>query len=197
MKEQDNNHYETGVIHGRFQVLHNDHLKYLLSGKALCGHLVVGITNPEPYLVKEETADPERNDPLANLLTYYERYCLARAALVGAGLNLESFSIVPLPISFPERYHHYVPLDAVFFVSIYDGWGERKLRYFRSQGLQTHILRRVAIEEKGLSASDIRRRMVTDDPWEHLVPLPVTQLLKRWRFAARLKAAVADADNGP
>ena len=51
--------YETGVIHGRFQVLHNDHLKYLLSGKALCRHLVVGITNPEPLLARmEEQVDP-------------------------------------------------------------------------------------------------------------------------------------------
>jgi glycerol-3-phosphate cytidylyltransferase-like family protein len=35
------NQYDVGVIHGRFQVLHNDHLKYLLLGKALFKHLVV------------------------------------------------------------------------------------------------------------------------------------------------------------
>jgi nicotinamide-nucleotide adenylyltransferase len=40
--------YELGVIHGRFQVLHNDHLRYILAGKELCRHLVVGITNPDP-----------------------------------------------------------------------------------------------------------------------------------------------------
>ncbi|MFW9878404.1 MAG: nicotinate-nucleotide adenylyltransferase, partial [Candidatus Thorarchaeota archaeon] len=28
--------YEIGVIHGRFQVLHNDHIKYLMAGKRLC-----------------------------------------------------------------------------------------------------------------------------------------------------------------
>ena len=27
--------YELGVIHGRFQVLHNDHIKYLMAGKRL------------------------------------------------------------------------------------------------------------------------------------------------------------------
>jgi len=50
MKE---NKAETGVIHGRFQVLHNDHLKYLMEGMALCDHLVVGITNPDPILTGE------------------------------------------------------------------------------------------------------------------------------------------------
>jgi nicotinamide-nucleotide adenylyltransferase len=33
--------YPLGVIHGRFQVLHKDHLKYLLAGKSLCEHLVL------------------------------------------------------------------------------------------------------------------------------------------------------------
>ena len=33
---------QTGVIHGRFQVLSNDHLCYLLAGKARCCHLIVG-----------------------------------------------------------------------------------------------------------------------------------------------------------
>ena len=61
--------YETVVIHGRIQVLHNDHLKYLLAGKAHCRRLVVGITNPDPFLTRNENADPKRSDPLANPLT--------------------------------------------------------------------------------------------------------------------------------
>lgn len=41
---------EQGVIHGRFHILHNDHLKYLLAGKLARCHLIVGITNPDPTL---------------------------------------------------------------------------------------------------------------------------------------------------
>lgn len=179
--------YATGVIHGRFQVLHNDHLKYILAGKALCRHLVVGITNPEPLLVREEKADPHRSDPLANPLTYYERYCLVKAVLSARGLPPEDYSIVPLPINLPERYRYYVPMDAVFFVTIYDAWGERKLHYFQSLGLRAHILRKVAPEEKGLSASDIRQLMVQGQPWAHLVPDPAARLLKAWGIPQRLR----------
>ena len=50
--------YDTGVIHGRFQILHKDHLKYLLSGWELCRHLVIGISNPDPLLTREEKTDP-------------------------------------------------------------------------------------------------------------------------------------------
>ncbi len=37
-----------GAIVGRFQIFHNDHLKYLLARKSLCKDLIIGITNPDP-----------------------------------------------------------------------------------------------------------------------------------------------------
>ena len=188
--------YDTGVIHGRFQVLHNDHMKYLLSGKALCRHLVVGITNPEPELVRDETADLKRSSPSSNPLTYFERYGLVRAALLAEGLGPHDFSIVPLPINLPERYRYYVPMSAVFFLSIYDQWGERKHQYFQSLGLKVHILRRVVPEQKGLSASDIRNRMLMGQPWEHLVPPSTLPLLASMALVSRLNRLKRAGSNG-
>jgi nicotinamide-nucleotide adenylyltransferase len=179
--------YTTGVIHGRFQILHNDHLKYLLAGKALCRHLVVGITNPDPLLAKKESSDPTRSDPLENPLTYYERHILVKEVLLQAGLDWRDFTIVPLPINLPERYQYYVPMDAVFFLSIYDDWGRRKLQYFESLGLRTHVLWEVPTERKGISAVDIRQKMMADQPWEHLVPTCVPPRMKAWGIPERLK----------
>lgn len=178
--------YDTGVIHGRFQVLHNDHRRYLLAGAELCRHLVVGITNPDPELTQEDATDPARSQPAANPLTYFERYQLVRAVLEAAGRPANTFSVVPLPINRSELYHHYVPLDAVFLLSIYDDWGRKKLAAFRQLGLKTHILWEVPPAAKGLSASDIRRRMAAGNPWEHLVPPVAAELLKRWRLPTRL-----------
>jgi nicotinamide-nucleotide adenylyltransferase len=188
--------YDTGVIHGRFQVLHNDHLTYLRSGKKLCQHLVVGITNPEPVLVKAETADPKRSRALANPLTYYERYRMVQKVLLHDGWVQQIFSIVPLPINLPDRYQYYVPLDAVFFLTIYDQWGERKQHYFESLGLKYHILRHVCPSEKGLSATDVRRRMITDQPWDHMVPPPAATLLKELGVPARLKKMARQSGTG-
>jgi nicotinamide-nucleotide adenylyltransferase len=179
--------YETGVIHGRFQVLHNDHLKYLLAGKSHCRHLVVGITNAEPEMIKAESADPQRSEPLANPLTYFERYQLVRESLKEAGVLADDFSIVPLPISYPGRYRFYVPLDAMFFLSIYDDWGRQKKQYFQSLGLQTCVLRDVTPEEKGISARDVRRHMLRAEPWQHLVPASVAALLEKWTLPRRLR----------
>jgi len=179
--------YNTGVIHGRFQVLHKDHLKYLMAGKRLCNHLVVGITNPDPFFTRRENADPERDNPLANPLTYYERYVLVNTVLEEAALKPHQFSVVPFPINFPERYRYYVPMDAMFFLTIYDEWGRQKLRYFQKQGLRTHVLWEVPRVKKGISGSEVRDLMIDGKPWVELVPQSVSILLKEWGIPARLK----------
>ena len=178
----------TGVIHGRFQVLHNDHLKYLLAGKKRCKHLVIGITNPDPTLSRDDPADPQRSLPTSNPLSYYERYLLIQAALLEASLRPKEFAVVPLPINLPELYRHYVPLEAVFFLTIYDAWGERKLHQFESLGLKTEILWRKKPEEKGLSGAFIRNKMISGEPWEHLTPRSTARFLKDWDIPGRLRS---------
>ncbi len=178
---------ETGVIHGRFQVLHNDHLVYLLSGMTLCRHLVVGITNPDPLLTRDEAADHKRSSLAANPLTYFERYVMVRAVLEEAGIEASRFSVVPFPINMPELYKYYVPLDALFFLTIYDQWGKRKLDYFQSLGLSTCVLRDVPENQKGLSGTEIRGRMAANEPWEDQVPPATMRLMKKWDIPGRLR----------
>ncbi len=186
-KNADKKLAAAGVIPGRFQVVHNDHLRYLLAAHRLCDHLIVGITNPDPTQSRPDSADTQRTLPIANPLTYYERYLLVRAVLEEAGCAPGSFSIVPLPISFPERYCYYVPMDALFFVSIYDGWGQRKLDFFKSLHLRTHVLWKVDYTKKGISGSDVRSLMMQGENWEHLVPPASACLLRAWGIAERLK----------
>ena len=70
---------ENGQLIG--SITDGDIRRYLLAGKARCEHLVVGITNPDPTLTREDEADPQRSIPSANPLTYFERYVMIRAAL--------------------------------------------------------------------------------------------------------------------
>ena len=186
--------YETGVIHGRFQVLHNDHMTYLLAGKSQCRHLVVGITNPDPKLTRDDDADPDRSAPLANPLTYYERYRLIREALVENRVAESQFSIVPFPINFPDLYRHYVPMDAVFFLTIYDDWGRQKRNCFKSLDLETHVLREVPPEQKGISATKIRQSMINGDPgWMENVPESAAALMSGWDIPRRLRTLLSRA----
>ena len=178
---------ETGVVHGRFQIFHLDHLKYVLAAKERCTHLVVGVTNPDPILTKTDEADPYRSSSEANPLTYFERYRVIRAVLCEAGLDHREFSVVPLPINFPELYHFYVPLDAVFYLTIYDNWGKRKLDIFQSLGLSVEVLWVKPREQKGISAKEVRRRVAEGEAWEHLVPPAAASVMKAMGIVERLR----------
>jgi len=179
--------YNKGVIHGRFQILHNDHIKYLMAGKKLCKHLIVGITNPDPSLTKHHDSNPHRGTPIANPLSYYERYVMVETALLEQGLNFMEFSVVPFPINVPELIKYYVPVDEIFFLTIYDDWGRQKKQFFETLGLKIHILWEVSLENKGLSSSDIREAMINDKQWEHFVPKSAVRLMKEWDIISRLK----------
>ena len=179
--------YNKGVIHGRFQILHNDHIKYLMAGKKLCKHLIVGITNPDPTLTKHHNSNPHRSTPIANPLTYYERYVMLEAALFEQGLNFMEFSVVPFPINVPELIKYYVPVNEIYFLTIYDDWGRQKKKFFESLGLKIHVLWEISLENKGLSSSDIREAMITGVTWEHLVPPSVVRLMKKWEIPLRMK----------
>ena len=178
--------YKRGVIHGRFQLLHNDHLKYILAGKRLAKHLFIGITNPDPNYTKTDEADPHRSAPDSNPFTYYERYEMVKEALLHEGLSPRDFSIVPLPINFPALYHYYCPKDAVYFLTIYDEWGMKKLRTFKELGLKTYVLWKRPKEKKGLSATMVRQLLEEGTGWEQLVPPPVRDVVMRFHLRERL-----------
>ena len=95
--------------------------------------------------------------------------------------------MAPFPINFPELYKYYVPLDAVFYLTIYDRWGRKKLDMFKSLGLKTEVMWEKGPEEKGLTGAEVRRLMALDEPWEHLVPSSAERLLKMWGIPDRLR----------
>jgi nicotinamide mononucleotide adenylyltransferase len=184
---------DIGVVHGRFQIFHNDHLRYVQAAKERCRYLVIGITNPDPTLTKFDPADPGRSAPERNPLSYYERYRIIQRALLEAKWPPAEYALVPLPINFPDLYQYYVPLHATFFLTIYDDWGERKLQLFQTLGLTTAVLWRRPLEDKGLTSTAVRRLMVAGEAWEHLVPPGVADMLHLLQIPARLQALAHSA----
>jgi nicotinamide-nucleotide adenylyltransferase len=178
--------YKTGVIHGRFQVFHNDHLTYLKAGAERCEQLIVGITNPDPSLTLSDAADPNRSAPAANPLTFGERQNMIQRVFAEQHFDPDHTRIVPFPVNFPELYGDYVPLDAVFFLTIYDPWGERKLKLFESMDLKIDILWRRPLSEKGITSTEVRRLIACGQPWRHLVSTAVADYLESIDLASRL-----------
>ena len=175
-----------GFIHGRFQVLHNDHLRYLLAGKALCDRLLIGVTNPDPESTAPEAADPDRSDAANNPLTYAERETMIRAALIEAGVDEAEFDILPFPICLPGEIERIAPKDAVYYLTIYDEWGREKKRRFESLGLTTHVMWERDEAHKGLTGTNVRAAIRQGREFRSMVPPAVAALVEKWNLQERL-----------
>ena len=176
---------DIGVAHGRFQIFHKDHLKYLLAAKSNCSMLVVGITSPDPDQSPAEAADENRGDPAANPCTYYERMLMIEAALLESGVHRSAFQIVPFPIGFPQRLKYYVPSGARYYLTIYDAWGETKLARLKALNLDARVLWRDSI--KSMSATQIRRAIIEGGEWENLVPAATARIVRNLGIDARIR----------
>lgn len=178
-----------GVVHGRFQVLHNDHMKYILAAKEKCEHLIIGICNPEDALTKYSSANPHRSKHSSNPLTYYERAECIKLAMQEEHISLSDFTIVPFPINYPERLFNYVPLEACFYMTIYDDWGREKYHTLHDElGLHVDVLWDVLTCEKGISASDVRQCIHEGSEWSQYVPSSVYNYIVSRKLDYRIKS---------
>ena len=50
------------------------------------------------------------------------------------------------------------------------------------------------LEEKGLLAADIRKRMARGEPWEAMVPLSVASRMHAWEIPSRLRKLLHPGD---
>ena len=176
-----------GVIHGRFQPLHLGHMEYLLAGKNRCKFLWIGITNPDPSLTADNPTNPKRSLPGSNPFSFLERLIMVRESMVEAGISLDEFDIIPFPINYPERLKYYIPMNARFFVTIYDEWGRAKVEILRSMGVDIEIMWERTMSDRLTSGTEIRELIANGRRWQHLVPPAVNKVIINYNLEERIK----------
>ena len=176
-----------GFIHGRFQLFHNDHLRYALDAKTQCEKIIVGITSPENAILIREEVDPHRSNVADNPFTYYERFNMVKVALLEAGVPREDFEIVPYPIERPEILYNYIPLGATSFFTIYDQWGYEKLHRLTELGYKTIVIPR---GEKEMCSTEIRHKILNGEDWKYLVPDAVYEYIMENGLTDKVKRAL-------
>ena len=168
-----------GVVCGRFQLLHNAHMNYILAGKAKCEHLIIGITNYDITTKIDCEVDPHRMQSESNPFTYWERYEMIRDAMLEAGINQSEFDIVPFPIDNPEKIYNFAPSDANFYVTIYDKWGQEKLDRLIKLGFKAESLWTRKPEEKTMCSTEFRTAIKNGNDWSANVPKSVYNYIKK------------------
>ena len=170
-----------GVIHGRFQGLHKGHLEYLLAGMSRCEHLYIGITNFDSQAIKSiDKVNPKRTNLSENPFSYYERYRMVKEAMLEAGVRQEDFDIVPFPIEEPERISNYVPMNGVFYITVYDQWGIKKKALLDNLGVKTVVMWTRTNEERLTSGTEVRMLIrENNSKWKELVPNSVVNYIMK------------------
>ena len=177
----------TGIVNGRFQVLHLKHMEYILAAKMRCDKLYIGITNPDGAHTRDTVYDENRGTKAGNPLTYFERCEMIRGAMEEFGVTAKEYDFIPFPINTPEYLAQYAPEDAVYYVGMFDDWDEEKYKILKSLGLNVNILWRKSEEEKGITASKIRELIATDQEWKQYVPKNVYHYLTENELDKRIK----------
>lgn len=181
-----------GVVHGRFQLLHNDHVRYIMAGKERCEHLLIGICNPDVRLTEYSKENPHRSMQEANPFTYYDRYQMIKGTLIDMGIGADEFDIVPFPINYPELIFNYAPANAKYYMTIYDAWGREKKKKLEAIGCEIEVLWDVLPEEKGISGSDVRKLIAEGKDWKKYVPAYVYDYIRLQHLDENIKGNTRD-----
>ena len=167
--------YKYGMIHGRFQPFHLEHLRYFRMAWERSENVLVGITNPDPSAILEDDLSDHRHLPEENPFSFTERLMMIQGTLREQGYDMERIFITPFPIHHPERWTYYVPPGTVMFVIAYSPWEIQKAARLRRAGLD------VVVEDaltRTISGRQIRKLLASGGDWEHLVPPTVARFLQ-------------------
>jgi len=167
--------YRYGMILGRFQPFHLEHLRYFRLAWERSERVIIGITNPDPSTILEDEANAHRHLSEGNPLTFTERLIMIQDTLYDEGIPLDRIYAVPFPIHNPERWRYYIPPETVLFVVAYSEWERKKAERLRDEGYEVVEMNCL---QKGISGQQVRALFRTGGNWEDLVPPAVARFLR-------------------
>lgn len=166
--------YRYGMIHGRFQPFHREHLRYFHIAWERSENVLVGITNPDPSTIVADDLSSHRHLPEENPFSFTERLIMVTESLREEGYDMKRIYIVPFPIHHPDRWKHYIPRETALFVVAYSDWERKKAERLSQGGFKVIVEDRLT---KKISGQHIRSLMATGGKWQHLVPPAVARFL--------------------
>ncbi len=169
---------EYGMVHGRFQPFHNEHLEYARKAAERCRRLIVGITNPDPSEVSPESTSLHRHLTENNPYTFFQRLQMVLGSLRDEGIDPHRLLVIPFHIHEPAKWRHYLPPSErlVHFVRVFSSWERAKVERIQAAGYAVEVLDPGI--KKGIEASEIRRLLAAGDQrWRQMVPEAVAAVL--------------------
>jgi nicotinamide mononucleotide adenylyltransferase len=179
-------YYLEGSAHGRFQPLHNEHLRYLLAAKKMCRFLWIGITQYDIYSLSISPKDPHRQERKNNPLTYFERIEMITNAFLENSIKKDEFAFIPFPIENPRSLPGFLPTYIPIFTTINDEWNEEKIKVLQNEGYMVSSL--WEDRAKKINGMTIRGLICSgDENWKQMVPHATIELIEKYNIRQRIK----------
>jgi len=161
-----------GLFVGRFQPVHNGHIKALEFVFSQVDEVIIGI------------GSAQASHTLKNPFTTSERMEMLIRALNEAGFK-RKYYLIPLPdINFNAIWATYVVSMVPKFDVVFTG-NSLVAQLFREKGYE--VIVQPMFRKDILSATEIRKRMIEGKPWEELVPKSVAEYIKEIKGVERIR----------
>lgn len=170
-----------GLFVGRFQPVHNGHIKALEFVFSQVDEVIIGI------------GSAQASHTLKNPFTTSERMEMLIRALNEAGLTDKRYYLIPLPdINFNAIWATYVVSMVPRFDVVFTG-NSLVAQLFREKGYE--VIVQPMFRKDILSATEIRRRMIEGEPWEELVPRSVAEFIKDIKGVERIRMLATNLES--
>ncbi len=173
-----------GLMTGRFQPFHNGHLALAKQILSECDELIIVIGSAQFNYVDK--------DPF----TAGERITMISAALKEANADLSKCYIIPIANDENNaRWMAYLRSMAPPFDVLYSG-NDFVKHLALSQDARISIKNPQFAKKEEYNGTNIRRLILGDKPWKHLVPAAVARIIMQVNGVERIKM-MAGSDSNP
>jgi len=175
---------DLGMVHGRFQPFHHEHLEYILHGINHSKKCLIGITQPDLKSISECKLLPHRGKPEGNPFTFKERSDMIKLSLMTIGIPNEKYEIFPFDI---DKHEESIP-DIISkrgvptqFIKLFSDWEFHKMEIFQQYCLKITIVRDELNEysHKNVSGTLVRELISSNRNWYDFVPVGTRQVINR------------------
>ncbi|KZX15853.1 bifunctional NMN adenylyltransferase/nudix hydrolase [Methanobrevibacter cuticularis] len=162
-----------GIIIGRMQPVHNGHIQVIKKTFEEVDELIIGIGSAQ--LSHTET------DPF----TAGERIIMLTKALAENDIHSDSYYIIPIvDLLMNSVWASHVKMLTPPFKKVFSG-NPLVQRLFTEENYLVSIP--PLFDRNQLSGTEIRRRMIMNEKWEHLVPKSTAKIINEINGIGRLK----------
>ncbi|MCA9253663.1 MAG: hypothetical protein KDA54_21255 [Phycisphaerales bacterium] len=178
-----------GMVHGRFQPFHHEHLEYVLHGITHSQKCLIGITQPDVRNISACETMPHRGTPEANPFSFDERVDMIRISLESLGIEDKYYEIMRFDIDGADET---IPtlLETTFkdekpvqFVKVFGDWELSKIEVFKKHEFPIELLRDKdsQFSPKNVTGTLVRELISSERNWRDFVPAGTKAVVPRAR----------------